>query len=108
MSAAAQLDIIEAIRQREAGMDRVLLSADEAYREDYMQAIATLARRGVEFTADDCRAIAGDPPESCSPNLSGALFNAAAKAGLIEAVGYARSGRVIGHGNRLLSWRGKP
>lgn len=106
MSATAQLDIFDALRQREVGMDQVLLSPHEKYREVYMRSIAVLARGGAVFTADDARALAGDPPTTCSPNVAGALFNAAAKAGLIEAVGFLRSGRVVGHGNRLLTWRG--
>ena len=106
MSAVAQLDLLEAIRQREVGMDQALLSVDEEYRESYMHAIELLARGGATFTADDVRSLAGDPPSTVSPNVLGALVNAAAKAGLIEPVGYLRSGRVIGHGNVLVSWRG--
>lgn len=108
MSAATttQLDLLEALRQRELGMERVLLT-DEEYRDLLMQSIVTFARGGQIFTADDVRFLAGDPPTTCSPNLVGALFNAAAKAGQIEPVGFARSGRVIGHGNRLLTWQGK-
>jgi len=102
-----QLDIIEAIRHAELGMSRVIANADETYRGDVTRAIEILARGGQVFTADDVRALAGDAPTTCSPNLVGALFNAAAKAGLIGPVGFARSGRVIGHGNRLLTWRGR-
>ncbi len=105
MSATAQLDLLEALRQREEGMDQALLSFD-VYRESYMHAIELLARGGATFTADDCRSLAGDPPSTVSPNVLGALVNAAAKAGLIEPVGWSRSGRVIGHGNVLVSWKG--
>ena len=102
-----QLDILEAIRQRELGMATAVRNADESYSNRFFRAIEVLATSGAVFTADDARALAGDPPSASSPNVAGALFNAAAKTGLIEACGFARIGRVIGHGNRVVAWRGR-
>ncbi len=104
--AIQQLDIIGAIREREVGMASVIRNADEAYSQRFFHAIEILAASGVGFTADAARDLAGDPPSTTSPNVAGAIFNAAAKAGLIEAVGYSRSGRVIGHANTVRLWRG--
>lgn len=111
-SAAPQLDLLEygaqeALRQRELGMGQVLYATDTEYRDRLLGAIEILAIHGDCFTADDARAIAGDPPADVHPNLAGAVFNAAAKAGIIRFVGeYALSARVVGHGNLLRVWRG--
>lgn len=102
------MSVAAALSARDAGMQLALDYSDPDYRARVARAIETLAAGGANFTADTVRSVAGDPPSTCSPNLVGALFNAAAKTGLIEAVGFARSGRVIGHGNRVLAWRGRP
>lgn len=107
MSAAVQqLDIFEALRARDAGIAQAYRNADEGYSNRLFRAIEVLAASGANFTSDDARALAGDPPSTTSPNVAGAIFNAAAKAGLIEAVGFARSVRVVGHNNRVLLWKG--
>lgn len=102
-----QLDILEAIHQRELGMATAQRNADESYSQRFFRAIELLAASGATFTADSVRELAGDPPASTHPNVAGAIVNAAAKAGLIEAVGFSRSGRVVGHNNRVLTWRGR-
>ena len=107
MSAVEQLDILEAIRLREAGQDLVIAYADTDYRERLTTAIKVLAARGDTFCSDDIRAMAGDPPPGCSPNLVGALVNHALRSGLIHTVGWTRSGRVVGHGNLVGRYEGR-
>ncbi len=100
-----QMDLVEAIHQRELGMERALDPKGE-YRSAVEAAIKILAMAGDEFSSDDVRDIVGDPPRGVSTNLTGALFNVAAKAGLIQHVGYMISARVKGHGNLVRTWRG--
>ena len=103
VSAVQQLDL--ALRERELGMELVLERRSE-YREKVEHAIAWLAEDGQEFDSDTVRTMVGDPPRGVSSNTVGALFNAASKAGLIRAVGFTRSVRIIGHGNRTFLWKG--
>jgi|SRR5579859_3292923 len=108
MSATAQLDIFEAIRLREAGQDLAIAYADTDYRERLTTAIKVLAAGGGTFCSDDVRLMVGDPPPGCSPNLVGALINHALRSGQIHTVGYVRSGRVVGHGNLIGRYVGRP
>lgn len=103
---AEQLDLVEAIRRREQGMAAVEAHSDAEYRYRLIGAIEVLAASGREFTADEARRIAGDPPETTHPNIAGALFNAAAKTGIIRMVGYGTSERPRGHGNTVRIWVG--
>jgi len=103
---ARQLELEDALRLRDEGIAQVIENADAAYKARYQQVIERLAAAGHVFTADDCRALAGDPPASTHPNLSGALFQQAARAGLIRTVGFVRSPRAVGHANFLRSWIG--
>ena len=100
-----QMDLLEAIRQRDLGMERVL-EPQSLYRAHVQAIIRRFAAKGEEFTADDVRTIVGDPPHGVSANLVGALFHAASRAGLIRMVGYSTSARVIGHGNLQRRWIG--
>jgi hypothetical protein len=99
------LDIVEAMRQRDLGIELVL-ERRSAYRSKVEDAIASLAASGREFGSDDVRTIAGDPPRGVSTNLTGALFIAASKAGLIRPVGFGYSARVVGHHNLTRRWVG--
>jgi hypothetical protein len=108
-----QLDLlasgtIEALRRREEGMAVAYgndLNAE--YRDRLLGAIEILAIKGEPFCADDARALIGDPPRHVHPNLAGAVFNAAAKAGLIQMVGFAISRRAVGNGNLIRTWKGR-
>lgn len=101
-----QLDLVDAIRRREQGMAEVEAHSDSEYRYRLIGAIEVLAASAREFTADEARKIAGDPPPTTHPNIAGALFNAAAKAGTIRMVGYGLSTRPQGHGNLVRRWIG--
>lgn len=68
-------------------------------------AIAVMARRGTVFQAADLIA-EGLVDEPDSPNRWGPAFLRAAAAGVIEAVGYARSKRATVHSSICRTWRG--
>lgn len=103
---AIQPDLFEATRRRDSAMSWAERHANPAYRARLIDAIEQLAATGQPFCADQVRAVAGDPPADCSPNVAGAVINHAAKAGLIRFVGYTRSARVVGHGNLVRLWAG--
>lgn len=104
MGEVQQMDLLEAMRQRDIGMELALRQSD--YRQKIESAIRWFAEDGQEFNSDDVRTLIGDPPRGVSSNTTGALFNAASKAGLIRMVGYGTSARVIGHGNLTRRWVG--
>jgi hypothetical protein len=107
MSAAAeQMDLLEAMRRREAGQDLAIEGANELYRDRLVSSIKVLAARGGRFCSDDIRVLAGDPPEGQTPNLVGALVNHALRSGLIHTVTWTRSSRVVGHGNLVGVYEG--
>lgn len=98
---------VEAIRRRNEGMETTLSNdLNAGYRELLLCAIEVLAAKGEPFSADDARAIAGDPPRFTHPNVAGACFNAAARAGIIRMVGVGISRRAVGHGNLTRLWMG--
>lgn len=103
---AHQLSIEEALEERELGMAVVILRSQVEYRERIKAAIAVLAFSGQTFSSDDIRQQSGETPQGASPNLIGALVNGALKRGEIEFVGFTRSSRVVGHGNRVGLYRG--
>ncbi|MGH2595798.1 MAG: hypothetical protein ACRDH7_07520 [Actinomycetota bacterium] len=84
-------------------MEAAEISAGE-WRQTWEQAIRLLASIGDPFTSDDVRAIAGDPWDH--PNACGSLFNRAARAGVIERIGYRKSERPRLHSHPLTLWRG--
>jgi hypothetical protein len=94
-----QLDLLEALRRREAGQGLVMEHADTDYRERLAASIKALAASGEGFCSDDLRREAGDPP--CDHHLIGAVMQGAIKGGLIKQVSTTRSGRLIGHGNKV-------
>ena len=104
---AHQLDLLEALKRREAGQDLAMDWANTEYKERLSNSIKVLAARGETFCSDDIRQIAGDPPPGQSPNLVGALVNHALRSGLIHTVGYTRSARVAGHANLVGRYEGR-
>lgn len=99
MNAALQMDLLEALARREAGQDLVVAHADTDFHERLTAAIKVLAASGEAFCSDDIRVEAGNPP--CSPNLFGAIVQGAVKRGVVKQVGWTRSHRIVGHGNRV-------
>lgn len=92
------------------GMARADEAADPEWRARVDQAIGALATARDEhgeplrFTAEDVRAIAGDPPGH--PNAMGARFNAAARRGQIRKVAYRLATRPSLHCHPISVWVG--
>ena len=58
------------------------------------------------FTADDLRAVVGDPPDGQHRNGIGGLFRRAYRDGRLQHVGFRPSLRVEARGRVLRVWRG--
>lgn len=101
-----QLSLEDAIQLKDAGIAQVLENADVEYRHQLYRAIQECAATGTTFSADHVRALAGEPPPGQSSNIIGAVFNHAAKAGLIRTVGFTRSSQVRGHANTIRLYKG--
>lgn len=68
-----------------------------------------LAETGEEFTSEDLTAIVGLPREAPGMNRNnavGAVISGAARAGVIERVGYRLARRPNQHAANLAVWRG--
>ena len=88
---------------RDLGISRVKAAADPYEIALIEETIRTHARSGREFTALDVRKIIGHLD---SPNLMGAMFLSAAKAGLIERVRYIHSKAESRRSGAVAVWRG--
>lgn len=89
---------------RDAGTALVEKNTPQWWKDACDRAIHTLAARGVEFTAEEVRAVVGDPP--AHPNAMGARFLAACKARVITLVGYKTPVRASRHANTIKVWKG--
>ena len=89
---------------RDAGISSVDAHTPRWWKDACDRAIHTLAARGVEFTAEDVRAVVGDPPNH--PNAMGARFLAACKAGVIVKQGYKNPARRSSHASVIAIWKG--
>ena len=98
-------DLEEGRRRRDDGVAAVRAATATGWRLHVDQAITDLAAAGVLFTAEDVRELAGDPLGS-SPNALGGAIHAAARAGLIQAVGYRQATRPEAHARVLRVWQG--
>ena len=92
---------------REQGMADVIAADTSVTRgcgEAIKAAILELAAEGAPFSADDVRARADVEPHS--PNLFGAYFGSASRAGVIEPVGLCKPSRSSRHASRNFMWQG--
>jgi hypothetical protein len=99
-----KVEAILGAARKQAGMARADEHADAEWKARVDEAIEDLAATGERFTAEDVRAIAGDPPDH--PNAMGARFNAAARRRLIRKVGYQLSNRASLHRHPIAVWEG--
>ena len=88
--------------ETQLAFDAALGRTTEQWQEDARFAVYRFCFRDVEFTAEDIREKAGDPPGS--PNALGALLHALEAEGKIRVVGFRRSARPSSHGRRILVW----
>lgn len=98
----AQLDFDTALAAREAGMRATTEASDTLARNAVDQAIRTFAERGTPFSIENFRGLLPD----VRPSLVGARFSAAAKRGVIRAVGFERSTLPSTHGAWVRTWIG--
>ena len=89
---------------RDEGAYRVSQNASQEWVAKADLAIAQMAALGGEFTAEHVRVIVGNPVGH--PNVMGARFLHAAKAGIIKRVGYTRNSRASAHARVVSVWRG--
>lgn len=72
-----------------AAVDAAGFAAHRTWRPKAKEALSELIESGEPFTADDLRARVDEKPHH--PNAIGALFNGAARRGLIRKIGYQQS-----------------
>lgn len=89
---------------RDLGIARVDEATPAEWRDRADFEIRMRAMTGEEFTAQEIRAVVGDPPGH--PNAMGARFMAAARAGLIRKVDYRPSDRPSLHRHHIAVWIG--
>jgi hypothetical protein len=82
--------------------EALVLSHEGDWKERAGQAINQLVAKGDPFTAEDVRALAGDPDH---PNSMGAALSKAARAGRISAIGWGEPSRTERHGNKMRIWQ---
>jgi hypothetical protein len=100
-----QLDLLAYGQQlRKQGMRRVLDATDLRWKQAANKALAHLAESGQPFTAEDVRAIAGDPPR---PNAMGAILRAGARRHDLIKVGRQPATRPELHASELTVWQRK-
>ena len=99
MSGLAQ----SATELRDEGLAAVNATTPAQWAHDCDNAIAAMAASGAEFTAEDVRSFAGEPPK---PAAMGARFLAAAKRGIIRRVGVTHGKRPSSHARLLLVYQG--
>lgn len=95
----------DAADARDAGIQMALDATDAFWRATALQAIEHLASTGRPFTSDTVRDELG-VPDGPSPASWGAMFRAAATAGLIARCGYTTSRRPESRGRVVGVWRG--
>ena len=88
---------------RDRGVARVSENTPSDWVSRFDGVILTMASSGSEFSAEDVRLLAGDPPH---PNAIGGRFLAAVRRGWITRVGYKNATRNASHARALAVYRG--
>lgn len=88
---------------RDDGAASVETNAGEEWKALAAKAIAAVSMAKGEFTADDVRAVIGNPPHH--PSAMSAAFLAASKRGEIVSVGFKRASRPERHASYMRVWR---
>jgi hypothetical protein len=89
---------------RDEGIERVTANTPSEWVDHCDAVIATMARSGREFTAEDLRSWVGEPPH---PNAWGGRFIAAIKRGWIHCVGYRKAKRAKAHARVVAVYMGR-
>ena len=97
-------DYIEdlATHAQEFGQQRALNAVtDDDWNARAWDVICMFVDEGLEWDADDLRAMVGPPPSVGAP---GAIIKRASAGGLIRSVGFCRSRTLQRHGGLQLRW----
>lgn len=98
----AQLDLLEALQQRDTGIARVTVASDDQDIAVVDQAIREVAARGVEFTSYDIRPLL---PVLRSMNLIGARIREAGRRGEIRKLRHEPCKIPSSHGRVVAVWQ---
>ncbi len=89
---------------KEKGCSKVIDNTPDDWKDAALAIIKAMASSGMTFHAEDVRGLVGDPPNH--PNAFGAVFNAAAKTGLIIRIGDVIAKRDNAHARRISLYKG--
>jgi len=89
---------------RDIGAAKVSKHTPDEWKNTVDGVILSMAASGEEFTAEDVREFAGDPPNH--HNAMGARFLSAVKQGIIVRIGFANSRRKRSHAAVIAVYRG--
>ncbi len=89
---------------KEKGCSKVMDNTPDDWKEAALAIIKAMASSGMTFHAEDVRGLVGDPPNH--PNAFGAVFNVAAKTGLIIRIGDVMAKRDNAHARRISLYKG--
>jgi hypothetical protein len=89
---------------KEKGCSKVMDNTPDDWKEAALAIIKAMASSGMTFHAEDVRGLVGDPPNH--PNAFGAIFNVAAKTGLIIRIGDVMAKRDNAHARRISLYKG--
>lgn len=106
LSHGQQPSLADALAERDQAARNAENSLHTGWRLWAEHELDRLITSGSTFTADDLRAVVGDPPDGEHVNGIGGLFLRASKAGRIEFAGYAVSTRPAARGRPVRCWRG--
>lgn len=101
-----QPDLFTALEERDRAIRNAENSLHTGWRLWAETVLEHLIDSGATFTADDLRAVVGDPPDGEHVNGVGGLFLRASKAGRIAFAGYKVSTRPAARGRPVRCWRG--
>ncbi len=105
-------DLFTALEESRAQRDDGALAAETSLHTGWRlwaeDELDRLIASGRAFTADDLRAVCGDPPDGQHTSGIGGLFLRASKADRVELAGYRPSTRPEARGRVLRVWRGAP
>jgi hypothetical protein len=89
---------------KEKGCSKVIDNTPDDWKDAALAIIKAMASSGMTFHAEDVRGLVGDPPNH--PNAFGAIFNVAAKTGLIIRIGDVMAKRDNAHARRISLYKG--
>jgi len=96
----------EAMRARDAAIQRVDEHADPAWRETALAAVSSLAAAGQPFTTDDVVRALPATVSTHEPRALGAVMQRLSREGAIVPVGLRDSSSTVCHGRTKRLWRG--